>query len=181
MHSIPSFLLTATITTLLFPSRILTAQQPAEGPHAALAANAPNTEILRLDPALDTLIAPGLHIERVAEGFQFTEGPMWREGRLWLSDEVGDKIYAVSPNGNVELLIDKAGGYHNPPPGSYLGPNGMVTDKDGAVLLAQQGGRKLVRIVSGNNNSSGLKEVPFIDGYNGKMLNSPNDLVFAPD
>jgi gluconolactonase len=183
MRSIPSFLSTVTITTLLFPALIFTAQQPAGGPHAALAVNAPNTEILRLDAALDTLIAPGTQIERVSEGFQFTEGPMWREGRLWLSDEIGDKIYAVSPNGSVELLIDKAGGYHNPPPGSYLGPNGMVTDKDGTVLLAQQGGRKLVRIVSdkSENNRESLKEVPFIDGYNGKTLNSPNDLVFSPD
>jgi gluconolactonase len=183
MRLISRSLLTLTLTALplspiLAQTANQTAAQPAEGPHAALAAIAPGTEILRLDPALDALIAPGTHIERVADGFQFTEGPMWRQGRLWVSDEVTDTIYAVSPNGTVEPLLTQAGGYHNPPPGAQLGPNGMVTDKDGTVLLAQQGGRKLVRILTVDGH---LKEIPFIDGLNGKMLNSPNDLVFAPN
>ena len=136
---------------------------------------ATGTEVVRLDAALDQVIAPGTQIEKVAGGFKFTEGPMWREGRLWISDVVADKIYAVSPDGHSEMLVDKAGSYPNPPPGSYLGPNGMVTDKDGTVLLAQQGGRKLVRI------NSQLKLEPFLDKYDGKKFNSPNDLVFAPD
>ncbi len=135
-------------------------------------------EILRLDPALNAIIAPGTKIETVADSFKFTEGPMWREGRLWLSDVVGDKTYAVSPDGHVQLLLDKSGGYLNPPPGSYLGPNAMVTDKDGTVLLAQQGGRKIVRIVKSGNH---LELKPFLSTYKGKRFNSPNDLVFAPD
>jgi len=44
----------------------------------------PGAEIVRLDSALDSLIAPGAQIEKVAGGFKFTEGPMWREGRLWI-------------------------------------------------------------------------------------------------
>ena len=132
-------------------------------------------EIVRMDKGLDALIAPGTQIEKVAGGFKFTEGPMWRGGRLWISDVVGDKIYAVSPDGHTELLVDKAGSYPNPPAGAYLGPNAMVTDKDGTVLLAQQGGRKLVRI------TSDLKLAPFLDRFEGKKFNSPNDLVFARD
>jgi gluconolactonase len=142
---------------------------------AEAAGQAPGAEVVRFDPALDALIAPGTEIEKVAAGFKFTEGPMWREGRLWISDVVGDKIYAVSPAGQVDLLLDRAGGYKDPPPGKYLGPNAMVTNQDGTVLVAQQGGRKLVRI------DRQLRLVTFLDRFEGKKFNSPNDLVFAPD
>ncbi|MGC9197904.1 MAG: SMP-30/gluconolactonase/LRE family protein [Acidobacteriaceae bacterium] len=145
---------------------------------AAPASGSVQPHVVRLNPGLDALIAPGTRIERVADTFKFTEGPMWRHGRLWLSDVVGDKVYALSANGKAEVLINKAGGYINPPPGAYLGPNAMVTDKDGTVLLVQQGGRKIVRIVGGAGH---LELEPFLATYDGKKFNSPNDLVFAPD
>jgi gluconolactonase len=151
---------------------------------ASFAATAPNqvqgAEVIRLDKALDSLITPGTPIEKVSGGFKFTEGPMWREGRLWISDVVGDKIFAVSPTGQVELLIEKAGGYKDPPPDKYLGPNGMVTAKDGTVILAQQGGRKIMRI-DDSLKEGHLSLVLFLDKFEGKNFNSPNDLVFASD
>jgi gluconolactonase len=139
----------------------------------------PGAEIIRLDKSLDALIAPGTQIEKIAGGFKFTEGPMWRGGRLWISDVVGDKIFAVSPSGKVELVFDKAGGYKDPPPGKYLGPNAMVTDKDGTVILAQQGGRKLMRVEGSDDKQ--LRMSLFLDTFEGKKFSSPNDLVFAPD
>ena len=134
-----------------------------------------DTEIVRLDPALDRVVEPGTRIERVATGFKFTEGPMWRSGRLWFSDLGDNKLYSVSPGGRVQLLIDRSGGLESVPPGSYLGSNAMVPDKDGSVLLIQQGARKIVRV------TKDLRLTPWLDSYEGKRLNSPNDLVFAPD
>ena len=143
---------------------------------APLAAEpAPQTSIERLDPALDAVIAPGTKIERVATGFVFTEGPMWREGRLWFSDVQRDQLLAVSPAGKVEVLKANSGGYSNPPAGANIGSNGMVTDKDGLVLLTQMGARKIVRV----DAKRGFH--PFLSEYQGKKLNSPNDLVFARD
>jgi gluconolactonase len=142
---------------------------------AASAASDQTTAIKRLDPALDAVIAPGTRIEVVATGFKFTEGPMWREGRLWFSDLSDDKVVAVSPDGKVETLIQHAGGLNPFPANSFLGSNAMVTDKDGSVLLVQQGGRKIVRL------DARLQPTVLIDKYEGKRLNSPNDLVFAPD
>lgn len=142
--------------------------------HAWLA-QAAESQIVRLDPALDAVIAPGTKIERVANGFKFTEGPMWRAGRLWFSDLVADKMLAVAPDGKTEVLVTNSGGVKSPPPGSYLGSNAMVTDRDGSVLMIQQGGRKIVRL------DNQLHIHPFLDRYQGKKLNSPNDLVFAPD
>jgi gluconolactonase len=143
--------------------------------HGAAVADTATTRIERMDPALDAIIAPGTTIERVATGFKFTEGPMWREGRLWFSDLRDDKVFAVDRTGKVELLIEHAGGLDPFPPDSYLGSNAMATDKDGSVLLVQQGGRKIVRL------NAQLRPTPLLDRYQGKKLNSPNDLVFAPD
>lgn len=134
-----------------------------------------SARIERLDAALDAVIAPGTTIERVATGFKFTEGPMWRQGRLWFSDLRDDKVLAVTPDGKVEVLIEHAGGLNPFPAGSYLGSNAMVTDRDGSVLLVQQGGRKIVRL------DAQLRPTPLLERFEGKKLNSPNDLVFAPD
>src|SRR3954465_13360474 len=80
--------------------------------HPAAAAETVEPHIVRLDAGLDALIAPGTQIERVATGFKFTEGPMWREGRLWFSDLRDDKMLATTPQGQVEVLIKNAGGVH---------------------------------------------------------------------
>lgn len=133
------------------------------------------SEVVRVDPALDALIAPGAQVEKVATGFKFVEGPMWREGRLWFSDVGGEEIRAVTPDGKVELLVDHAGGYPNPKPGKTLGPNAMATDKDGTIVYAQQGGRNLSRL------DAKLAIRPFLSTYQGRKINSPNDLVFAKD
>lgn len=136
---------------------------------------ASNMRVDRLEAGLDNLIAPGTEIDRVATGFEFTEGPMWRRGRLWFSDLVGNKMYAVSPEGKVELLIDKAGGLQVVSPNTYKGSNAMVTDKDGTVLMCQHGVRRIARV------DDELHQILFLDKWEGKRFNSPNDIVFAPD
>lgn len=100
---------------------------------------------------------------------------MWREGRLWFSDVRGDKLRAVTGDGKVELLLDNSGGVRNKTPGLDQGSDGMVPDKDGSVLVCLQGGRKLVRL------DDKMHETVVLDSWQGKRLNSPNDLVFAPD
>jgi len=131
--------------------------------------------VLRLDEGLDAVIEPGAKVELVASGFQFGEGPMWREGRLWFSDLVGNKMFAVAADGKAQLLIDHSGGLQNPPAGSYEGSNAMATDQDGSVLMLQHGLRRIVRL----DNRLAMR--PFLDRFEGKRFNSPNDLVFAPD
>lgn len=132
-------------------------------------------QVERIDPALDTLIAPTAQVERVATGFTFTEGPLWHNGRLWFSDVAGDRMRAVDAAGKVEQLIANAGGLPNPPPGKNIGPNGMTPAKDGSVLMAQMGARRIARV------DSALRVTGVVDRYRGKRLNSPNDLVFARD
>jgi gluconolactonase len=143
---------------------------------------APDTNILRLDPSLDTLIAPGTHLELLASGFNFTEGPMWREGRLWFSDEEGGKTVAVTPSGQVTILIDYTKPPFAPANGGKLGPNAMATAPDGSVVMAEQYARAVERLVDQvAGDDSTLHPVPYFDSFEGKRLNSPNDLVFAAD
>ena len=159
MRLFSSLALAATSVLLSYP--VLSQAQTAR----------PSLEVLRLTPALDRLIAPGAKPEVVSDGYVFTEGPMWREGRLWFSDEEGDKVHAITPEGQDTVLLDLT---HDP----KTGPNAMATSKDGSVVMCQQYGRAVVRLTG---KPSALKPQPFFDSYEGKRLNSPNDLVFLPD
>jgi gluconolactonase len=148
---------------------------PAAPAGAAAQPALPPMRIDRLDPALDAVIAPGTEIEKVATGFTFSEGPLWREGRLWFADVRGDKLRALSPDGKVELLLDNPGMVKDKTPGLDQGSDGMAPDADGTILAALQGARTVVRI------DDKLQETVVLDSYQGKKLNSPNDIVFAPD
>lgn len=156
-------------------SSMIVAALLATAPLCHVGAQTASARIERIDPALEDLIAPDAGIERVATGFSFIEGPMWKDGRLWFSDVTGDKMRAVDPSGKVEELIANAGGLPNPPAGANIGPNGMVPDKDGTVLMAQMGARRIARVDARH------RVRPFLSDYKGKRLNSPNDLVFASD
>ena len=132
--------------------------------------------IVRLDPALDALVPQNAVIEKVAGGFEFTEGPLWRpEGVIWFSDVTGNVLRSVTPAGQVAVLIQKAGGQTSAPPGSFVGPNGMIADKDGYVLLCQHNNRRIVRV------AKDLTITPYLEKFEGKRFKSPNDLVYRSD
>ena len=85
----------------------------------AMPALAQGLAIKKLDPALDSVIAPGTKIEKVATGFIFTEGPMWRDGKLWFSDVRGDKVRTLTPDGKVTVILSDSGGMKNAPPAPH--------------------------------------------------------------
>lgn len=133
--------------------------------------------IEKVDPALDSIIPADAVIEKVAGGFSFTEGPLWRKpGVLWFSDVVGNVVREWSPETGITEIL-RPGGFDGAgaPVGAFIGPNGMTADQDGAVLLCQHGNRRIIRI------DKDRKVSVLIDKYQGKRLNSPNDLVFHTD
>ena len=73
------------------------------------------------------------------------------------------------------MLIAKAGGETSAPAGSFIGPNAMIADKDGFVLLCQHTNRRIVRV------GKDLTTTLFLDKFEGKQFNSPNDLVYRSD
>ena len=133
--------------------------------------------IERLDPAFDTLVPKEAQIEKLAGGFTFIEGPLWRPSNaLWFSDVVGNVVRQWTPDGKVIELL-RPGGYdgNTLPAGGFNGPNGMIADKDGAVLLCQHGNRRIARI------DKDMRVTTLVDKFEGKKLNSPNDLVYHSD
>jgi len=140
----------------------------------ALAQSGPS--IKKLDAGLDNVIAPGTKIEKVATGFIFAEGPMWKDGQLWFSDVRGDKVRTFDPKTNkVTMILNDSGGLKNAPPDKNFGSNGMVTDKDGSILLTRMYIGAIERMDDKGNSK------PFLSKYEGKRFNSPNDLVFTKD
>jgi gluconolactonase len=87
----------------------------------------------------------------------------------------GNVVRSITPDGKVQVLIEKGGGETNAPPGSFIGPNAMIADKDGYVLLCQHTNRRIVRL------DKDLKQTVFLDKFEGKKFNSPNDLVYKSD
>ena len=75
----------------------------------------------------------------------------------------------------MNVLIRNAGGESTAPPGNYIGPNAMAADEHGSVLLCQHTNRRIVRI------RPDLSVEMYVDRFEGKRLNSPNDLVFKSD
>ncbi len=133
--------------------------------------------IVRIDPAFDSLVPPDAKLEKLADGFSFTEGPLWRpQGALWFSDVIGNVVREWTPAGVVTEILYPGGCDRTlQPTGGFIGPNGMVAGPNGSVLLCQHGNRRIVRIDKDRSVST------VVDRFDGKRLNSPNDLVFHPD
>jgi gluconolactonase len=143
---------------------------------SVLAVPALAQSVKKLDPALDNVIAPGTKIEKLATGFIFIEGPMWKEGKLWFSDVRDDKVRVYDPaTKKVTVVLNDSGGMKNAPRDKNFGSNGMITDKDGSILLT----RMYIGAIERMDDKGNTK--PFLSKYEGKRLNSPNDLVFTAD
>jgi gluconolactonase len=134
-------------------------------------------EIRRLDPALDAVIAPDATFERIATGFLFTEGPVWHpDGYLLFSDPNANTIYRWSPDGQVSVFRAKSG-YTGTDIGEYgqPGSNGLTLDAEGRLTIDEHGNRRVVRL-----EKNGVV-TPLAERFEGKRLNSPNDLVYRSD
>jgi gluconolactonase len=131
----------------------------------------------RADARLDALVPPDVSCERIAGGFEFTEGPVWTaDGALLFSSPDVNSIYRWHPYGRVTLFRPKSGytgmdvgRYHQP------GSNGLTVDPAGRLVMCQHGNRCILRV-----NPHGDTTV-LADRYDGRRLNSPNDLVFRSD
>lgn len=139
--------------------------------HAAQPMPTFNGRIDRRDPALDKLIAPGATIEKLAEGFTWSEGPVWFNGTVLFSDVPENVVYQWKPGATRAEVFLKPSGLLTPQPGfREPGSNGLTLDRQGRLLLAQHGERRIARYENG-------KFTAIADRYEGKRFNSPNDLV----
>jgi len=136
------------------------------------------TKIVRKDDALDAIVAPDTKIEKLAGGFLFTEGPVWVAdgGYLLFSDPNNNLIYRWSENEGVSIYRTHSG-YTGMDIGEYgqPGSNGLTLDGQGRLTINEHGNRRVTRL-----EKNGQLTV-LADRYDGKRLNSPNDLVYRSD
>ena len=155
------------------------APQPADALPAAVPPQEVNVRVLRLDPALDAIVPPNPKIFKLAEGFQFTEGPVWiaQQQRLLFSDPNANRIYAYDPASAALTVFRENSGYSGVDIGEYgqPGSNGLTLDSQQRLTMNQHGNRRVVRL-----EANGELRV-LADRYQGKRLNSPNDLVYKSD
>ena len=149
-------------------------------------------QIIRLDPALDALIPVNARIDIVAGNLGFLEGPVWvhtpAPGFLIFSDIPANTIDKWNPSdGKVSVFLTKSGfAGDNPGDAGYqlnngngivtlYGSNGITLDKQGRISYCQHGDRGVMRLEKDG------KRTVLADHYEGKRLNSPNDLVYKSD
>ncbi len=132
-------------------------------------------KIVRLDPRFDRLVPRDAVLEKVADGFSWVEGPVWnrKDGYLLFSDIPSNSVFKWQEGVGVSLFL-KPSGYTGGAAfeGKEPGSNGLALDSSGRLVLCQHGDRRIARLEKDGSLTA------LADRYEGKRLNSPNDLVF---
>lgn len=138
-------------------------------------------EIQQLDPALGHIVPAHAALERIATGFnKWTEGPVWtREASLLFAEIPANNIILWVPGQGARVFMHPSGykgsePFQGPEPGS----NGMTLDADGRVTVAGHAARNVWRLESLHSQA---QITILADSYQGRKLNSPNDLVYKSD
>jgi gluconolactonase len=172
------------------------AAPPSPFPHGGVMANDTNKAFVpkpthgtlgtidRLDPALDALLPPDAAVEKLVEGLDWAEGPVYDKagGRLFFSDVPQNVVYVWKDGQGLAEYFRPSGYTGTTPRGGEPGSNGLTLDNLGRLVLAQHGDRCVARL-QGFQPESATNVwrpvfVPLVSKYNGKRFNSPNDLCF---
>lgn len=163
----------AAVLMCAFIATAATADEPGIVSHKAPYSTFGNIE--RIDAArFDKLIPPDAKLEKLAEGFEWTEGPVWmkQEGCLLFSDAPLNRIMKWKEGAGISLFM-KPAGYtgvveYQPEPGS----NGLTLDPEGQLTLCEHGDRRVAVLTKDGG------KMTLADRFEGKRFNSPNDLCF---
>jgi gluconolactonase len=132
----------------------------------------------RLDSSINDIISKDAQAEIIAEGFDWSEGPVWVESHkmLLFSDVPRDTIFKWTEEKGTEVYLTPSG-YTDPTPrGGEMGSNGLTLDKDGHLILCQCGDRQVARMDASFDKPE-PKYISLANNYGGKKFNSPNDVV----
>lgn len=152
------------------------------GPFATIPSEV-NVQIVKNDPeAIEKIVGPNPKIFKIAEGFRFTEGPIWIPygKHLLFSDPNSNIIWKYTPQGDDPGRLEvfrTPSGYSGADIAEYgqPGSNGLTLDPQGRLTINQHGNHRVIRLEKDGG------ETVLADQYEGKRLNSPNDLVYRSD
>ena len=135
--------------------------------------------IERSDPTLDQIISPNAHVEVIAKGYDWSEGPVWVKDKkmLLFSDVPKNSIYKWTEEKGAELYLTPSGYTGHVPRGGEPGSNGLLISAKEQLVLCQHGDRRIALMNAGLDYPS-ADFTTLADNYHGKKFNSPNDAVF---
>lgn len=134
--------------------------------------------IERLDPALDALVDANVTVEILAEGYEWSEGPVWveKENMLLFSDVPKNTIYKWTEAKGAEVYLTPSGFTGTTTTSNEPGSNGLVVHDD-SLILCQHGDRRVARMNAAL--SSPQADFTTLAGtHNEKRFSSPNDAAF---
>jgi gluconolactonase len=131
-------------------------------------------KIERLDPRFDKLIPKDAVLEKLGDGYDWSEGPVWDKQNkcLLFSDIPPNKVMKWKEGEGVTLFLMPAGYTGDKPRGGEPGSNGLLFDFEGRLVLCQHGDRRIARLKKDKTFET------LADKYDGKRFNSPNDATF---
>lgn len=140
-----------------------------------LNAQSGSTDVERLDPSLDRIIPPGAAVEKLSGGLIFAEGPLWdrKGGYLLFSDIPANAVMKWSPPAGLSEFWKPVFTGTGAAKGAEIGTNGLTFDRQGRLVAAEHANRRVSR-----RDKNGIITV-LAERYEGKRLNSPNDLIVA--
>ena len=137
----------------------------------------PVGHIERLSPRFDALVDPAAPIEKLGEGYRWSEGPVWvrRGAYLLFSDVPANRMYRWSEGAGVSVFMAPSG-LEGPVPATLreAGSNGLIPGPGNSILMADSGSRAIARLDLATRRKTFLATT-----YQGRRFNSPNDLVLA--
>ena len=130
----------------------------------------------RLSPEIDNLIEKSAKIEILADGFEWSEGPVWSSqlNSVLFSDVPENVIYIWNEDKGLGTFTRPIGYSGKVPNLKKAGTNGLTIDADGNLIICMHGDRKITRLEKLNIN----RKVTLVNSFDGNLLNSPNDLVY---
>ena len=118
-------------------------------------------KVVREHPKFDKLVPPGAELEKLAEGFAWTEGPVWVPdgGYVLFSDIPNNVVNKWKDGEGISEFLKPAGYTGSTPRGGEPGTNGLLLDAKGRLVLCEHGDRRVSRIES-DGTRTGLRSAP---------------------
>jgi gluconolactonase len=136
--------------------------------------------IERFDSSLGNIISSTASPEIIAEGFEWSEGPLWIEkyNMLLFSDVPTNTVYKWTEEKGKEVYLKPSGFAGTTTQSKEPGSNGLTLDNEDNLVLCQHGNRQMARMDAPLDKPE-AKYITIADKYKGKRFSSPNDAVYS--
>ena len=140
----------------------------------------PVGEIILINDELRSIVHPAAVLEVIADGFEWSEGPLWlpQEKKLIWSDVPRNKIFQWRKGEGMSVYLEPSGYTSTQPRGGEMGSNGLLLDPTGKLVLCQHGDRRVARL-EGSLDQPAANFFTLADTFGGKKFNSPNDAAYG--